>query len=375
MAAILTCILGLFCLISQLHGRPNQLYERFILDALFPQAYNSRIDTLQSRDNNEPVFDKSWSAIDRKIGQVGGVAVDSENQPYVFHRGSRVWDQNSFNWDNTFAQRSPIKENTILKIDKDNGRVLKEFGAGRFYMPHGLTVDNGGNIWVTDVGSHQVMKIKKEDGTPLMTLGEKLVPGNDNKHFCKPTDVAVASNGDFFVSDGYCNGRIIKFSPEGQILTQWGSMERGHSSRNGFFIPHSLALIESMDLICVADREHGRIQCFRAGLNNSSDTGSFVHSFHDQRFGEQIFAVAYGKDPQFGDVLYAVNGDHGQTVPRGFTLSLDTGRILNEWGPTGSDVPDFGQPHDVAVSPDGANIYVGDIVKGHLPLTRFNRST
>ncbi|KAJ8299871.1 hypothetical protein KUTeg_022618 [Tegillarca granosa] len=319
MAAILTCIFGLFSLISQLQGRPNQLYERFILDALFPQAYNSRIDTLQSRDNNEPVFDKSWSAIDRKIGQVGGVAVDSENQPYVFHRGSRVWDQNSFNWDNTFAQRSPIKENTILKIDKDNGRVLKEFGAGRFYMPHGLTVDNGGNIWVTDVGSHQVMKIKKEDGTPLMTLGEKLVPGNDNKHFCKPTDVAVASNGDFFVSDG--------------------------------------------------------IQCFRAGLNNSSDTGSFVHSFHDQRFGEQIFAVAYGKDPQFGDVLYAVNGDHGQTVPRGFTLSLDTGRILNEWGPIGSDVPDFGQPHDVAVSPDGANIYVGDIVKGHLPLTRFNRST
>lgn len=46
------------------------------------------------------------------------------------------------------------------------------------------------------------MKLKKEDGTPLMTLGVKLEPGNDNKHFCKPTDVAVASNGDFFVSDG-----------------------------------------------------------------------------------------------------------------------------------------------------------------------------
>jgi len=46
------------------------------------------------------------------------------------------------------------------------------------------------------------MKIEKGSRTPSLVLGEKLVPGSDDTHFCKPTDVAVANNGDFFVADG-----------------------------------------------------------------------------------------------------------------------------------------------------------------------------
>ena len=72
----------------------------------------------------------------------------------------------------------------------------------RFYLPHGLTVDKQGNIWVTDVGLHQVFRFPPGSDTPDMTLGERFIPGTDQKHFCKPTDVAVMSNGDFFVSDG-----------------------------------------------------------------------------------------------------------------------------------------------------------------------------
>jgi hypothetical protein len=48
------------------------------------------------------------------------------------------------------------------------------------------------------------------------------VPGNDDDHFCKPSAVAVMSTGDFFVSDGYCNTRIIKFNRNGKFLMQWG---------------------------------------------------------------------------------------------------------------------------------------------------------
>jgi peptidylamidoglycolate lyase len=50
----------------------------------------------------------------------------------------------------------------------------------------------------------------------------RFIPGNDDEHFCKPSAVAVMSNGDFFVADGYCNNRILKFSPEGEIILQWG---------------------------------------------------------------------------------------------------------------------------------------------------------
>lgn len=62
-----------------------------------------------------------------------------------------------------------------------------------------------------------------------MKLGEHLQPGSDKKHFCKPTDVAVANNGHFFVADGYCNSRIMKFDENGKFLTEFG-----HS--NGSFL-------------------------------------------------------------------------------------------------------------------------------------------
>ena len=72
----------------------------------------------------------------------------------------------------------------------------------RFYLPHGLTVDKQGNVWVTDVALHQVFRFPKDSDIPDLTIGERFVPGNDPKHFCKPTDVAVLSTGEFFVADG-----------------------------------------------------------------------------------------------------------------------------------------------------------------------------
>ena len=90
-------------------------------------------------------------------------------------------------------------------------------------MPHGLTVDSHSNVWLTDVALHQVFKFPPKGGAkPLLTLGTRFEPGNDDTHFCKPSAVAVTTSGDFFVSDGYCNHRIIKFSSTGAKLLQWG---------------------------------------------------------------------------------------------------------------------------------------------------------
>lgn len=95
-------------------------------------------------------------------------------------------------------------------------------------MPHGLTVDHMNNIWVTDVALHQVFKFPPLAGNvelskPLLVLGEPFVPGSDLKHFCKPTDVAVNKlTGDFYVADGYCNSRIIKYDKYGNEILHWG---------------------------------------------------------------------------------------------------------------------------------------------------------
>lgn len=89
-------------------------------------------------------------------------------------------------------------------------------------MPHGLTIDSNGNVWLTDVALHQIFKFDSHGNTVLLELGVKFEPGGGAQHFCKPTSVAVLANGEFFVADGYCNSRIIKYSNTGMRLLEWG---------------------------------------------------------------------------------------------------------------------------------------------------------
>merc|ERR1711862_617465 len=77
-----------------------------------------------------------------------------------------------------------------------------------FYMPHGLDIDGEGNIWVTDVGLHQVMKFPAGSTKPSLVLGEKFEPGSGPGQFCKPTATQVSSTGIVFIADGYCNSRV-----------------------------------------------------------------------------------------------------------------------------------------------------------------------
>lgn len=369
-AAIVTCLAVANIFVTFAYGRSANYGKISIADlprlfddaALFDEVYDQR------SVNSAPEMVPHWPGSDVKVGQVGGVAVDTNNEVVIFHRGSRKWEYNSFDENNRFIDPTgAIKENTLVRVDPATGHGIESFGAGRFYMPHGLTIDKQGNLWVTDVGLHQVMKIPKGSHEPTLTLGVHLTPGSDDKHFCKPTDVAVASNGDFFVSDGYCNGRIMKFNKDGKLLHQWGRMFEGPVEAAGnadFFIPHSLTLIESRDTICVADREHGRIQCFCAGLKNANETGLFVSSINKREFGK-VFAISYDSNL---DVIYAVNGQtYSVSEVLGFTVEL-SGNIVEKWSPDGLG---FGMPHDVAVSPDGATIYVGEIRPDRV--TKFRR--
>lgn len=91
-------------------------------------------------------------------------------------------------------------------------------------MPHGLTIDHEDNAWVTDVALHQVFKFGPHGSNdkPLLTLGTAFIPGVGDAKFCKPTSVAVLENGDFFVADGYCNARILKYDKAGNKILSWG---------------------------------------------------------------------------------------------------------------------------------------------------------
>jgi sugar lactone lactonase YvrE len=153
----------------------------------------------------------------------------------------------------------------ILKFDS-SGKLLKSFGAGMFVFPHGICVDQDGNIWVTDGQGkegkgHQVFKFSP-DGKVLMTLGKAGVAGDGPDTFNQPNDVAIAPNGDIFVSDGHTpakgNARVVKFSKDGKFIKQWG----GHGSEPGQFeVPHALAF-DSQGRLLVGDRANNRIQIF-----------------------------------------------------------------------------------------------------------------
>ncbi|XP_063431872.1 peptidyl-glycine alpha-amidating monooxygenase B-like isoform X1 [Mytilus trossulus] len=383
MAAIYFSLCVILGIASTVYGRPRTEDERVMIDEFLPALLDriqnnpeyaflldSDIPSKSIRQQNSPVQQQeNWPQNNLKLGQVAGVAVDNNGDVLVFHRGDRAWGARSFDFNNELSQveqnKGPIRNATILRLNK-NGTVIQRLGDNRFFMPHGLTVDKKGNLWVTDVGLHQVIKIPADPTDAGLVLGEAMKPGSDNEHFCKPTDVAVASNGHFFVSDGYCNGRIMKFTKDGMLIKTWGKPTNNpveFSADDELFIPHSITLIEESNLVAVADREHGRIQLFTAGITDPNDTGRFVKSISNSRFGK-VFAISY--DPT-DKMLYVVNGPTGSNKVEGFTVGLD-GNIRDTWTPRNMN---FDEPHDVAVSPDGHQVYVAEIRPNRI--TKFNK--
>ncbi|XP_047587663.1 peptidyl-glycine alpha-amidating monooxygenase isoform X8 [Lutra lutra] len=294
-----------------------------------------------------------WPGVYLLPGQVSGVALDLKNNLVIFHRGDHVWDGNSFDSMFVYQQRGlgPIEEDTILVIDPNNAAVLQSSGKNLFYLPHGLSVDKDGNYWVTDVALHQVFKLDpNSEGSPLLVLGRSMQPGSDQNHFCQPTDVAVdPDTGTIYVSDGYCNSRIVQFSPTGEFITQWGEESSKNNPKPGqFSVPHSLALIPHLGQLCVADRENGRIQCFK------TDTKEFVREIKHASFGRNVFAISY-----IPGLLFAVNGKpfFGDQEPvQGFVMNFSSGEIIDVFKPVRKH---FDMPHDIAASGDGT-VYVGD---------------
>uniref|UniRef100_A0A914XQF4 peptidylamidoglycolate lyase n=1 Tax=Plectus sambesii TaxID=2011161 RepID=A0A914XQF4_9BILA len=286
------------------------------------------------------------------LGQVTGLGVDSEQRLHVFHRCSRVWDQTSFDDQEKFnPAKGAINASTIIVVDPETGKVLEKRGADRFYMPHGLTVDHEDNVWVTDVALHQVMKFRKGEDKPSLTLGEAFVPGNDDAHFCKPTDVAVASNGDFFVADGYCNSRIMKFDKNGNLLTKFGGKNAGFPAGAGQLnVPHSITLIEDLDLVCVADRENERIQCFSAGIavgTHAIPTGMLITKA--ENLG-RVYAIR-----EKAHYLVGVTGSDllGLSAPQVFVMDVNTGKAQTY-------AKGIESPHDLAIT-DSGTVFIGEI--------------
>ena len=188
----------------------------------------------------------------RPWGQVASVDVAPNGHIWIFERcGGRACNDSTLD--------------PIIEFDQ-SGKFIRSFGSGMFNSPHGITVDDEGNVWATDAEDgpgkrgHQVFKFTS-DGRLLMTLGKAGVPGDGPDTFNRPSDVAIGKNGDIFVADGHgdnSNARIVKFDKNGKFIKAWGTKGTGPGQ---FDLPHALAF-DTKGRLFVADRTNNRIQIF-----------------------------------------------------------------------------------------------------------------
>lgn len=285
------------------------------------------------------------------LGQVSGVAVDSQGDLLVFHRADHPWLAN--------PDTVIISEPTLLRLNPTTGAILTSFGMSQFIVPHGLRVDAHDHLWVTDVGTHQVFEMSHE-GQVLRSLGTAGEPGADATHFNQPTDVAVApDDGTIYVADGYGNSRVVQFGADGTFVRAWGTLGNGPGE---FDTPHSIAL-DAGGRIYVADRGNARIQRF-------DRSGQFIDQWQSAELGRP-WAVTLAHD---GSVFVVDGGDQNPVPPdRSRLLRLDqSGNILEKWSSFGNYDGQLYWGHAIAVSMSD-DVFVGDVHYG-MRVQKFSRT-
>ena len=185
------------------------------------------------------------------LGEAVAVATNSKGHVFVFHRSAT---------------------NRLFEFDQ-TGKFVKEIGNGflGFEFAHSVRVDKDDNIWTVDEGSNMIVKFSPE-GKVLMVMGRRPLavlgvlpapPQGPAKpagkyEFCRPTDVGWDPQGNIFVSDGYCNNRVVKYDRDGRFLAQAGSEKPG-KALGEFNLPHGLQ-VDLQGNVWVADRTNNRYQ-------------------------------------------------------------------------------------------------------------------
>ena len=288
---------------------------------------------------------KNWPQlpVGYTLGNPTGIGIDTNQNIFIFHRADRTWPLLSAMPD------SYILEKTILLLDGKTGKIINSWGDSCFIMPHGLNVDSNNNVWVTDVGLHQVFKFS-HTGKLLMTLGTPKESGNDSIHFNRPTDVVVANDGSFYISDGYGNSRVIKFSSTGKYLFEWG---RKGNKEGEFNIPHGIDLDEKGN-VYVADRENNRVQVF-------DSSGKFLAQWTNKDF-RSVCSITFDKTKKsFVAVDDATSWFKLKHNGSDIILFDFKGNLSGRFGRSGSYEGPKTWLHDVAIDKE-ENIYVGDIL-------------
>ena len=291
------------------------------------------------------------------LGEVAGVAVNSQNHVFVLSRG------------NSTGPAYGASAAQLLEFAAD-GKFLREIGRNLYAwsFAHSVKIDKDDNIWVADKGSDMVIKFTPE-GRVAMVFGRKQEASDEStaplKHLKPPlpavegmfrqvTDVAWDSSGNAYISDGYINSRVAKVDKNGNWVTSWG--EPG-SEPGQFMTPHSIA-VDAEDRIYVADRGNRRIQIFDVKGKFLRQISIDVPFDPDAKpaIGNKPTSPITGNQAQAPgapwaicitppphQILYSSDGYPGRI----YKLSLD-GKVLGVLGESGKQPKQFGWIHEMA---------------------------
>ena len=246
------------------------------------------------------------------------------------------------------ATGTPRWEYSIIVVDGEGNLVetwphadelfAREGGRG----PHMIrmdTYDPEKHVWVVDDNLHQILKFTYE-GELVLTLGEAGMPGDDETHFGRPSDLAWLPDGTFFVADGYINSRVVKFDAEGNYLMEWGTPGSGPGQ---FEILHGI-VTDHERRIYVADRSNSRIQVF-------DENGTYLDQWPNIRSPDALLMSADRH-------LWVADGETNKILK----YDLE-GRFLYGWGTAGSYPGALNGVHQFSVDQDG-NLYLAEIYNG-----------
>jgi sugar lactone lactonase YvrE len=305
---------------------------------------------------------------DQYLGEVAGVAVNSQGHVFVFSRG------------NTTGPAYGATAAQLLEFSSD-GSFLHEIGKNLYAWSyaHAVRVDPEDNIWAIDKGSDMIIKFNPQ-GRVVMVFGRKKEASDDNDvpwthvnpprpavngQFRQPTDVTWDREGSIFISDGYVNSRVAKFTKDGDWVKQWGQAGKGPGEFN---TPHSIAS-DAQGNIYVADRGNGRIQVFdhEGGLLRQIKINvpapPDAQPWMGNRPGPDTAPTMQPGSPwalciTSGSPQYLYSSD---AFPgRIYKLTLD-GKVVGMLGRTGHQLKQFGWIHEMAC-PSENELYVAELL-------------